>query len=283
MTFNAYITPSNPNWLDLGNDVKEREPFGWEEGENGLRGYVFANKDNSSIIVSFKGTSAGLVGGDSKTSGKDKLNDNLLFSCCCARVDQTWYKVCDCFEGGNKCNGQCLEKSLAANNTDIYYFAAQKILRKIEDMYQGADIWLTGHSLGGGLAALLGLTYNLPTVTFQAPGDKRAFERLQLPGIPAIDPEEAHIWHFGHNTDPIYMGECQGVLSACYIGGYAMESKCHTGKICVYDTKKERDWSMDILKHRIGVVIEEVINYFDDVPECKLENPECKDCISWLY
>jgi putative lipase involved disintegration of autophagic bodies len=34
-------------------------------------------------------------------------------------------------------------------------------------MYPSANIWLTGHSLGGALAALLGATFGVPTVTFE--------------------------------------------------------------------------------------------------------------------
>ena len=46
------------------------------------------------------------------TSKKDKLNDNLLFSCCCARVNPTWSTVCDCYEGAGRCDQGCLERSL---------------------------------------------------------------------------------------------------------------------------------------------------------------------------
>lgn len=33
--------------------------------------------------------------------------------------------------------------------------------------FPNASIWLTGHSLGGSLAALLGATFGVPTVTFE--------------------------------------------------------------------------------------------------------------------
>ena len=52
------------------------------------------------------------IGGGGPTQTKDKLNDNLLFSCCCARVSRTWSTVCDCYEGEKKCDQGCLEKSL---------------------------------------------------------------------------------------------------------------------------------------------------------------------------
>ena len=69
--------------------------------------------DNSTIVISIKGTSAGwIVGGGGPTVQKDKLNDNLLFSCCCARVGPTWSTVCDCFSGGYRCDQTCVEKAL---------------------------------------------------------------------------------------------------------------------------------------------------------------------------
>lgn len=40
------------------------------------------------------------------------VQDNLLFSCCCARVDFSWTPVCDCYAGGYRCEQKCLEKAL---------------------------------------------------------------------------------------------------------------------------------------------------------------------------
>jgi putative lipase involved disintegration of autophagic bodies len=51
---------------------------------------VFATPDNSTVVLSIKGTSGGWLGGGGPTIKKDKFNDNLLFSCCCAYVDWTW-------------------------------------------------------------------------------------------------------------------------------------------------------------------------------------------------
>jgi lipase ATG15 len=87
-------------------------PFGWDEDDDGFRGHVFTTADNSTVVISIKGTSAGLFGGGGPTARKDKLNDNLLFSCCCARVDFTWSPVCGCHAGGWKCDRDCLESSL---------------------------------------------------------------------------------------------------------------------------------------------------------------------------
>ena len=48
-------------------------------------------------------------------------------------------------------------------------------------MYPDADIWITGHSLGGSLASLLGITFGVPVVTFEPPGERMAAQRLHLP------------------------------------------------------------------------------------------------------
>jgi lipase ATG15 len=69
---NAYIRiPETEDWFDLGRKWNETNDFGWDE--NGLRGHVFANTDNSTIIVAMKGTSPPFVGG-SDTSTNDKIN-----------------------------------------------------------------------------------------------------------------------------------------------------------------------------------------------------------------
>lgn len=86
-------------------------PVGWEPDDDGFRGYVFATEDNSTVALTIKGTSPPIVDGG-PTIEKDKLNDNLLFSCCCARVSRTWSPVCDCYRGGWKCNQECVEDAL---------------------------------------------------------------------------------------------------------------------------------------------------------------------------
>ena len=56
------------------------------------------------------------IGGGGPMQSKDKLNDNLLFSCCCARVSSTWSTVCDCYDGEKRCDQGCLEESLAEDS-----------------------------------------------------------------------------------------------------------------------------------------------------------------------
>lgn len=55
------------------------------------------------------------------------------------------------------------------------------------------------------------------------------------------------------------MGTCNGVLSSCALGGYAMESKCHIGRSIVYDTVSNASWGVDIRTHTIVNVIEKLL------------------------
>ena len=98
-----------PPLLDESNMFNPVLSFGWEPDSGGIRGHVFATSDNSTVVVSIKGTSAAVFGGGGPTAKKNKFNDNLLFSCCCARIDWTWTTVCGCYRGGWKCHQNCLE------------------------------------------------------------------------------------------------------------------------------------------------------------------------------
>lgn len=215
MANNAYSTPRDGSWYDLKNHtINGKTPwnlsasFGWEE--DGIRGHVFASSDDAkNIIIAIKGTS-GFSGGIGAPTGRnDKLNDNLLFSCCCARVDWSWSTVCDCYVGSPfKCNLTCVEDSLIEKS--VYYPAATDLFNNITARFPTSQIWLTGHSLGGSLASLLSITFGVPCVTFEAPGDVMPARRLHLPLPPGTswdgDRPEFGVTHVYTNSDPIPMG-----------------------------------------------------------------------------
>ncbi|KAI8077894.1 Alpha/Beta hydrolase protein [Gilbertella persicaria] len=279
MTNNAYldINLNNTEWYDIGAPWQLNDSFGWES--DGLRGHIYSTDDESLVVVSIKGTSAGLWTGG-PTGEKDKINDNMLFSCCCARISRAWTPVCDCYEGNEyQCENSCLQKKI--QKSEFYYDSALNIIQEIQDKYKNSTVWITGHSLGGAVASMVGQTFGIPTVTFEIPGDKLPSTRLHLPHSPGVD---LPIWHFGHTADPIFVGVCTGPASSCWYGGYAMETRCHTGKVCVWDTVNEQGWRVDIRSHRVRDVIENILLKPDEfpLPKC-VEEKNCEDCGLWQY
>ncbi|GAN05005.1 conserved hypothetical protein [Mucor ambiguus] len=280
MTNNAYldINLNNTEWYDLGAPWQLNNSFGWES--DGIRGHIFADEDDKLVVLSIKGTSAGLWSGG-PTGEKDKINDNMLFSCCCARISRAWSPVCDCYQGNEyKCENRCLQKNI--QKSELYYDNALNIIEDVLEKYKNSTVWITGHSLGGAVASLVGLTYGIPTVTFEIPGDRLASSRLHLPSGKAV--KNMPLWHFGHTADPIFVGVCTGPSSSCWYGGFAMESRCHTGKVCVWDTVKDNGWRVDIRSHRVRDVIENILKKPEEfpLPNCVPEE-NCEDCGLWEY
>lgn len=283
LTYNAYHPPDDrdDNWYDVSNAYNNSIPFGWEN--KGIRGHFFATPDNSTVVIAIKGTSGGKFGTGGPTEGSDRTNDNLLFSCCCAREGWSWPTVCDCYQDVYKCGQNCVEKAVAGPSA--YYSAIVDLFTNATEILfpdPKTKFWVVGHSLGGSLSSLMALTFGLPAVAFEAPGEKMAAQRLHLPSAPAFPDESLPIWHFGHTADPIYMGACNGIGTICWVGGYAMESQCHLGKACVYDTVTDKGWAVDSRTHRIQAVIENVISEYDDVAACEPEL-ECIDCGLWEF
>jgi lipase ATG15 len=145
-----------------------------------------------------------------------------------------------------------------------------------------------------------------PAITFESPGERMAATRLNLnefgtylakdDGQDVSFYQNVPIWHFGLSTDPLFTGHCKGVYSACYIAGYAMESRCHTGHVCLLDALQEpideghddgKDRPHDIRTHRLDHVVnllqEQLLNKAYR-PQCHFEHPSlCDDCVGWTY
>jgi len=94
--------------------------------------------------------------------------------------------------------------------------------------------------LGGALASISGLTNYSPVFTYEAPGEAQFAERVGIKP-PVEEYKNLPIYHFGNNGDPIYMGKCTGITSTCYYSGFAMETKCHVGKLYMFDLDKNRN------------------------------------------
>lgn len=287
MAANSYVPDINDGeWSNISIGYNHSAPFGWEG--DGLRGHIFADEGNKTIIIGLKGTSPAVFDGDGTTT-RDKLNDNLFFSCCCAQGGQYfWRQVCDCQSSTYTCNSTCLVKALKSKTR--YYSAAIDLYNNVTELYPESNVWIVGHSLGGAVSSLLGLTFGLPVVTFEAPGDDLAAKRLGLPipptGYQGPDPPNRGKYtgarHFGHTADPIFMGTCNGATAACTLGGYAMESQCHTGLQCVYDTVADHGWRVGIGYHKIHNVIDTVIKKYPEVAKC-VPDTECIDCYNWKF
>lgn len=283
MSANAYVErTSDGEWLEVGRPFNRSADFGWES--DGLRGHIFADKTNSTIVIGLKGTSMAVFDGEGTTTN-DKENDNLFFSCCCAQQGPwLWHQVCDCATGTYSCNNTCVVQALRQENR--YYMAARELYSNVTELYPDSNVWMTGHSLGGAISSMLGLTYGLPVVTFEAVPEALPVSRLGLPVPPGSDPsspqtrEFTGAYHFGHTADPVYIGTCNGATASCSYAGYAMESACHTGRECVYDVVADKGWRVGIGTHKIRSVINDVILKYDEVAECKF-TPECRDCANW--
>ncbi|KAG7092690.1 hypothetical protein E1B28_009022 [Marasmius oreades] len=287
MAGNAYALPGRKNWYDLDGAWNSSFPFGWENPEDGFRGNVFLSADNSTIVLSIKGTTL-----QGPTSKKDKFNDNLLFSCCCARVDFTWVfrTVCDCYMHSRTCGNTCLSKALIQDS--LFYSIGVGLVNDLLMLYPQANLWLVGHSLGGALASLLGSTYGLPAVAFESPGERLAAERLHLPlPPPSLNTSSSvlPVTHVYHTADPIPQGACNGFASPCAQAGYALETRCHLGKSIVFDTVTKLKWAVDVRTHPIKHIINRILEAEDvvwedgrDVPEA-VEERDCVDCSKWSF
>ena len=285
MAANAYDqTRDESEWEDAKPPFNLSSSFGWQG--DGLRGHVFADKTNSTIVLSLKGTTPAVFDG-AETTTNDKINDNLMFSCCCGQGGHyLWLKVCDCMTSTYTCNQTCTTQALKGK--DRYYHASIELYGNVTELYPDANVWLAGHSLGGSVVSLLGLTFGLPVITFQAPGDALPASRLGLPTPPGYE-LNAHqtrqytgAYHFGHTADPIFMGTCNAATSACTLGFYAMESVCHTGHRCVWDVVEDKKWRVSATTHSIRKSINDVYRAYDALPKCELDT-ECFDCQLWKY
>jgi lipase ATG15 len=83
MSENAYkVGRDDSGWMDVDEQYNSSIPFGWDD--SGIRGHVFGDDTNSTIILAVKGTTVAMFEGNG-TSVHDKENDNLFGSCCCGQ------------------------------------------------------------------------------------------------------------------------------------------------------------------------------------------------------
>lgn len=116
MAHNAYIGGENTeNWKKTADYAMEKA-FGW--GGEGLRGYAYVSQDQKVVVLAFKGTSAYLFPFKAGTGKQDRLNDNVMYSCCYGR------DLSNLIPGFEK---ECRVKEdviAYLNNTELHYYAA---------------------------------------------------------------------------------------------------------------------------------------------------------------
>ena len=218
MTENAYFEPTDSSWTPIEHwNVTAR--FGFEGGA--IRGYVFED-DQDNLVIVIKGTSLATPLGSGPTGKLDKLNDNLMFSCCCAKSGWEWTPICTCPISGTECSKSCILKESSFDGS--YYNLAQTIYLAVKEWYpKHTNIWLAGHSLGGALASLVALTNGVPAFAYEAPGDLLYASRIGLlPNFNSVNEMDnfldgLDIYHYGNTGDPIYLGQCTGPTSSCYV------------------------------------------------------------------
>ncbi|KAI8852072.1 hypothetical protein BC829DRAFT_385878 [Chytridium lagenaria] len=263
MTFNSYTEPTNKDWMGFRLGM-------WYS--DGIRGYVFVDESKDTVVIAVKGTSL-------QTPVGDKFNDNMMFSCCCAKAGWSWTPICDCAKTTGECSMDCLyEKS---QFSDSYYNLANTIYVAVDAWYpQSTNIWMVGHSLGGPSPPFwLSLTICLADGDPEHPPNYDGF-------LSTLE-----IYHVGNTRDPIYLGP--------------LESRCHSGKECVYDQEEhdrnpqpsppsrlleqrvsERDSSvqerMDVRYHSIETVIHTYLETWENVPKCEVK-ANCSECSQWTY
>lgn len=267
------------NW----DDIKYNNTHDISKDNETVRAYVFSNEDSTVNIIAIKGTSLRYLSTWS-TGKNDKYNDNLYFSCCyykelsnykCEEENSTDLKI----KKDSICNKNCYKESLDFEKN--YYNVAKNIIEIVKQTldFDKSLIIFTGHSLGGALSTMMGITYNKEVVTFETPGEKHY---IDLSGIKYNETHINKIYHYGHNADIIFTGKCKGTLSLCYLGGYIIETKCHIGKVCEYDVKNKLNISESIFTHKIQYVIENIITKWNNtLPKCEIR--ECSECEEWEY
>lgn len=65
-----------------------------------------------------------------------------------------------------------------------------------------------------------------------------------------------------------------------------MESRCHTGKLIMYDTVGEKGWSVLTTHHGIKTVIDLLSGDWKEgmpLPDLTDEAEDCVDCYNWEY
>ena len=299
MAYNAYLPINDSRWLNTTLD--QIIPI----VSNTLKGYIFYNQHVN--VIALKGTSIygrsftdntynlnsinsldNMYTFNTSVSYNDKYNDNLMMSCCFYKQSHIFNKdiqqYClhtDNHTESNECCIDCYKQSLYFESNYIKY--AQEFIQSIQDDpiidFKNKPTIFTGHSLGGFIATILGILYDKTVVTFQAPGEKHYIYNTELAAH--LTPQKLQkIYHLQHNSDSIINGHC-GIT--CSYAGYHINTHCHIGNICEYDSKSKLNLAESIWNHRMPFILKNIIPLWEeDYPTCTTHT-NCTECTDWIF
>lgn len=101
------------------------------------------------------------------------------------------------------------DAQIAFGNVPNQLRVARSAYHSVETVSGGLQkFYITGHSLGGGLASMLCKEHGEPCVTFNAPGMARSFASLQKiePGVSAVEDSDRKVLHIRAAFDVVSKG-----------------------------------------------------------------------------
>jgi lipase ATG15 len=283
MSYNTYYKINETDWNEVPYDPSY--PINDTTDTTRIKGYVFSNSDNSLIFIVFKGTTL-FSFKDTKTSKNDKFNDNLFYSCCYYKQHALFNEhvnrsSCEntILQNETTCFNQCYQDSLGIELN--YLVSGKKIIeifknQKIID-FEKSKVVFVGYSLGGIIASYLGVLFNKQVITFETPGNRHYFDMINL----NYKNHQNNIFNFAHNSDTIVNGNCGNL---CWIFGYNMNTKCHIGKSCMYDSRTKLKLSESINYHRLTYMYSNILPQWEnDLPICSEYETCSENCQNWNY
>lgn len=205
---------------------------------HGKSGFICKVYDTKyGLVMAFKGTTPIIFGiSMGETAVDDFYIDKILFNC------------------KKNINKKKILELINEIETIIDFF---------KKYYKNKPIILTGHSLGGAIASIVGAKNNLYTISFSAPGEKKIFKEMQFPLM------DRKVYHIGLCNDSIYKGKCTN-HSTCNLFNYKIHTKCHLGKeFCV-----ATPGPIGILFHTC-FILEKMLRYGNELHNITNEN--CKE------
>ena len=268
MSYDAYLEENDSKWRE----VEYNKTADISLDPNSVRGYLFSDETKTHNIIAIKGTSISFIPmvlsnllASNSTVALDKFNDNLFFGCCFYKESSLFKNYCqDDITDKNQCSKQCYKDS---TNIDLNYIKLfENIINNVKKIIDFDN------------STMFGIIYDKQVITFNGPGGKHY---LDLIGFDYKE-KDSRVYHFGHTADSIMHGHCGNL---CWSFGYNVETKCHIGNSCIYDSKAKLGISDSIRTHQMSYIINNILPHWkDDFPQC-IYKETCEDsnCNNWTY